>query len=50
MMALTLSYMPQCRGLPGSGRGTGWVGDQGEEEMGRGFSEGKLGKVITFEM
>jgi len=25
-------------------------GDQGEEEMGRGFSEGKLGKVITFEM
>jgi hypothetical protein len=28
----------------------GWVGEQGEKEVYRGFSEGKLGKGITFEM
>jgi hypothetical protein len=22
--------MPQCRGMPGPGSGSGWVGDQGE--------------------
>jgi hypothetical protein len=42
--------MPQCRGMPGPGSGSGWVGEQGEEKGGRGFSEGKLGKGITFEM
>ena len=30
--------------------GSGWVGEQGEWEGYRGFSEGKLGKEITFEM
>jgi hypothetical protein len=36
--------------MPGPGRGSGWVGEQGEVEEDRGFSEGKLGKGITFEM
>jgi hypothetical protein len=40
--------MPQYRGLPGPG--SGWVGEQGEFGGDRGFSEGKLGKRITFEM
>ena len=38
--------MPQCRGPPGPGSGSEWVGEQGD---GR-FSEGKPGKGITFEM
>jgi hypothetical protein len=42
--------MLQYRGMPGSGSRSGWVGDQGEGEGNRGFSEGKLGKGITFEM
>jgi hypothetical protein len=42
--------MPQYRELPGPGRGSGWVGEQGEARRDRGFSEGKLGKGITFEM
>jgi hypothetical protein len=42
--------MPQYRGIPGPGRGSGRVGEQGEEGEVRGFSEGKLGKGITFEM
>jgi hypothetical protein len=42
--------MPQCRGLPGSGSRSGWVGEQGEQGWNRGFLEGKLGKGITFEM
>ena len=42
--------MPQYRGLPGPGSVSGWVGKQGEEGRDRGFSEGKLGKGITFEM
>jgi hypothetical protein len=29
---------------------SGWVGQQGEGGEDRGFSEGKLGKEITFEM
>jgi hypothetical protein len=41
--------MPQYKGMLGPGSGNGWVGEQGEEED-RGFSEGKLGKGITFEM
>jgi hypothetical protein len=42
--------MPQYRGMPGPGSGSGWVGEQGERGGDRGFSEGKLGKGITFEM
>jgi hypothetical protein len=42
--------MPQYRGLPRPGRGSGWVGEQGKGEGDRGFSERKLGKGITFEM
>jgi hypothetical protein len=42
--------MPQYRGMPGPGSRSGWVGDHGEREEDRGFSEGKLGKGITFEM
>ena len=42
--------MPQYRRMPGPGSRSGWVGDQGERERDRGFSEGKLGKGITFEM
>ena len=42
--------MPQCRGMPGPGRGSGWVGEQEPGIENRGFSEGKLGKGITFEM
>jgi hypothetical protein len=41
--------MLQCRGMPGPGRWSGWVGEQ-EEGGVRGFSEGKPGKGITFEM
>jgi hypothetical protein len=29
---------------------SGWVGEQGEGGVSRGFSEGKSGKWITFEM
>jgi hypothetical protein len=42
--------MPQYRGMPGPGSGSGWAGDQEEGEGLRDFSEGKLGKGITFEM
>jgi hypothetical protein len=42
--------MPQCRGMPGQGSRSGWVGEQWEGGWNRGFSEGKLGKGITFEM
>jgi hypothetical protein len=34
----------------GPGSRSGWVGEQGEERGDRRFSEGKLGKGITFEM
>jgi hypothetical protein len=36
--------------MPVAGSWNGWVGEQGEGEEDRGFSEGKLGKGITFEM
>jgi hypothetical protein len=36
--------------MPGPGSGSGWAGEQGEEERGRRFSEGKPGKGIIFEM
>jgi hypothetical protein len=42
--------VPQCRGMPGPGSRSGWVGEQGEVGGDRGFSERKLGKGITFEM
>jgi hypothetical protein len=42
--------MPQYRGMPGPGCRSGWVGKQVEGEGDRVFSEGKLGKGITFEM
>jgi hypothetical protein len=42
--------IPQYRGLPGQGIGSGWVGEQGKEKWDRMFSEGKPGKGITFEM
>jgi hypothetical protein len=42
--------MPQYRGMPGLGSGSGWAGEQGDGGKHRGFSEGKLGKGITFEM
>jgi hypothetical protein len=42
--------VPQYRGMPGPGSGSGWVGEQGEGRGNRGFSEQKPGKVITFEM
>jgi hypothetical protein len=42
--------MPQCRGMSGAGSRSGWVGEQGEGRGDMGFSEGKLGNVITFEM
>jgi hypothetical protein len=37
--------MPQCRGMPGPGSGSGWVGEQGVGEWDRGFSEGKPEKL-----
>jgi hypothetical protein len=36
--------------MPGSGSGSGWVGEQGEEAGDKVFSEVKLGKGIIFEM
>jgi hypothetical protein len=35
--------------MPGPGSRSGWVGKQGEGRRERGFSEGKLGKGLTFE-
>jgi hypothetical protein len=43
-------FMPQYRGMLGPGIGSGWVGEQGEVGGDRGFSEGKPGKGITFEI
>jgi hypothetical protein len=36
--------------MTGSGSGSGWAGEQGEQGDDREFSEGKLGKGKTFEM
>jgi hypothetical protein len=36
--------------MPGPGSGSRWVGEQGEGEGDRGFSEGKPGKGIIFKM
>jgi hypothetical protein len=40
----------QCRGMPGPGSWSGWVGEQGEGGGDRGVSEWKPGKGITFQM
>jgi hypothetical protein len=42
--------MPLYRGMPRPGIGSGWFGEQGEEEGDTWFSERKPGKGITFEM
>jgi hypothetical protein len=42
--------MTQNRRLLGPGSRTLWVGEQGEVDGDRRFSEGKPGKGITFEM
>jgi hypothetical protein len=45
--------MPQYRGMPGPGSGSGCIGERGGGVWAgedSGFSEGKLGKGITFEM
>jgi hypothetical protein len=42
--------MPHCRGMPGPGSGSEWIGEQGKWGGHRVFSEGKSGKGITFEM
>ena len=42
-----------CPSIEGNTRvrnGSGWVGVQGEGERDRGFSQGELGKEITFKM
>jgi hypothetical protein len=36
--------------MPGPGKRSGWGGEQREWGGDKGFSEGKLGKGITFEM
>jgi hypothetical protein len=36
--------------MPGPGSGSEWVGEQRAGGVDRRFSEGKLGKRITFEM
>ena len=42
--------MPQYRGIPGPVSGSRRVGEQGGGREDRGFSKGKLGKGIQFEM
>jgi hypothetical protein len=47
--------MPQCRGMPGWGGGSGWVREHPHRSRERSdvtgvFSDGKPGKGITFEM
>jgi hypothetical protein len=42
--------MPQCRGMAGLGSRSGLVVEQGKRGGDRGFSEGKLGKGMIFEM
>jgi hypothetical protein len=42
--------MPHCRGMPGSGSGSGWVGEQGKGVGDSRYLEGKPVKGITFEM
>jgi hypothetical protein len=42
--------MPQYRGMPGPGSGSGWVAELGHRGGNRGFSERKPGKGKTFVM
>ena len=42
--------MPQCRGMPGQGSRSGWVGEHREGDGDLGFIEGKLGKGVIFKM
>ena len=42
--------MPQYRGMPGPESSSSCVGEQGDVREDKGFSEGKLGKGIIFEM
>ena len=42
--------MPQYREMPGPGSESRCFGEQGEGGDDRGFSEGKLGKGVTFEI
>ena len=42
--------MPQNRRMPRPESRSVWVGEQGKGKGDMGFSEGKLGKGITFEM
>jgi hypothetical protein len=42
--------MPQYRVMAGLGMGVGGLGNRGRGRGDRGFSDGKLGKGITFEM
>jgi hypothetical protein len=42
--------MPQCSEIPGPGSRSGWVGEHREWGWDKGFSEGKPGKGLTFEM
>jgi hypothetical protein len=44
------SLMSQCREMPGQGSGSRWIDEQDEGGWDSGFSEGKPGKGITFEM
>jgi hypothetical protein len=39
--------LPQYRGMPGPGRGSGWVGEQGRREGNRGFLEGETRKGVN---
>ena len=41
---------PSIEGNTRARNGSGWVGEQGEGERDRGFSQGELGKEITFKM
>jgi hypothetical protein len=42
--------MSQCRGMPGQGSRSGWVGKQGERGWDKRFLKGKPGKQLAFEM
>jgi hypothetical protein len=42
--------MPQCRGRPGPGSRSGWVGDPGEGGWDGGLVDVKPGKGIALEM
>jgi hypothetical protein len=49
-LSSTDRVMPQCRGMPGQGSRSRWVGEQGEVGWDGRDSEGKSGEGITFEM